>query len=79
MVDINVTRINNFEYSFKLSSREGIRHVAKALTFRNPDPFAYSHKIEKFDKRRLTFRINIRAYRQVRRAANYGETCRAIR
>ena len=59
MVDINVTRINNFEYSFKLSSREGIRHVAKALTFRNPDPFAYSHKIEKFDKRRLTFRIGM--------------------
>ena len=59
MVDINVTRINNFEYSFKLSSRDGIRHVAKALTFRNPDPFAYSHKIEKFDKRRLTFRIGM--------------------
>lgn len=59
MVDINVTRINNFEYSFKLSSKEGIRHVAKALTFRNPDPFAYSSKIEKFDKRRFTFRIGM--------------------
>ena len=36
---VTINRINNFEYSFKLSSREGIRHVAKALTFRNPDPF----------------------------------------
>lgn len=59
MVDINVTRINNFEYSFKLSSKNGIRHVAKALTFVNPDPFAYSRKIEKFDKRRFTFRIGM--------------------
>ena len=56
---VTINRINNFEYSFKLSSREGIRHVAKALTFNNPDPFAYSHKIEKFDKRRLTFRIGM--------------------
>ena len=59
MVDINITRINNFEYSFKLSSKNGIRHVAKALTFVNPDPFAYSRKIEKFDKRRFTFRIGM--------------------
>lgn len=56
---VTINRINNFEYSFKLSSREGIRHVAKALTFRNPDPFAYSRKIEKFDKRRFTFRIGM--------------------
>ena len=58
-LDIKITRINNFEYSFKLSSKEGIRHVAKALTFINPDPFAYSRKIEKFDKRRFTFRIGM--------------------
>lgn len=58
-VDIKITRINNFEYSFKLSSKNGIRHVAKALTFANPDPFAYSRKIEKFDKRRFTFRIGM--------------------
>ena len=56
---VTINRINNFEYSFKLSSSEGIRHVAKALTFINPDHFAYSHKIEKFDKRRLTFRIGM--------------------
>ena len=58
-LDIKITRINNFEYSFKLSSKRGIRHVAKALTFINPDPFAYTRKIEKFDKRRFTFRIGM--------------------
>lgn len=59
MVKIVISRINNFEYSFKLSCKEGIRHVAKALTFRNPDPFAYSSKIEKFDKRKFTFKIGM--------------------
>ena len=58
-IDVNVSRINNFEYSFKLSSKNGIRHVAKALTFRNPDPFAYSSKIEKFDKKKFTFKIGM--------------------
>lgn len=59
MVKIVISRINNFEYSFKLSCKEGIRHVAKALTFHNPDPFAYSSKIEKFDKRKFTFKIGM--------------------
>lgn len=58
-IDVNITRINNFEYSFKLSSKNGIRHVAKALTFHNPDPFAYSSKIEKFDKKKMTFKIGM--------------------
>lgn len=57
--DINVIRINNFEYSFKLSSPLGIRHVAKALTFINPDPFAMNRKIEKFNRRNFTFRIGM--------------------
>ena len=56
---VKISRINNFEYSFKLSSKDGIRHVAKALTFRNPDPFAYASKIEKFDKRKMTFKIGM--------------------
>lgn len=56
---VTINRINNFNYSFKLSTKEGIRHVAKALTFRNPEPFAYSRKIEKFDKRKMTFRIGM--------------------
>lgn len=59
MIDINITRINNFEYFFGSSNKEGIRHIAKALTFHNPNPFAYSNKIEKFDKRRLTFKIGM--------------------
>ena len=58
-IDVNISRINNFEYSFKLSSKNGIRHVAKALTFRSPDPFAYSSKIEKFDKKKFTFKIGM--------------------
>lgn len=58
-IDVNISRINNFEYSFKLSSKNGIRHVAKALTFRNHDPFAYSSKIEKFDKKKFTFKIGM--------------------
>lgn len=59
MSTINIKRINNFNYSFKLSTKEGIRYVARALTFRNPDPFAYSNKIEKFDKRKMTFKIGM--------------------
>ena len=56
---VKIDRINNFEYSFKLSSKDGLRHVAKALTFRNPDPYAYSPNIEKFNKRGMTFRIGM--------------------
>lgn len=56
---VKIDRINNFEYSFKLSTQNGIRHVSKALTFRNPDPYAYSPNIEKFNKRGLTFRIGM--------------------
>lgn len=56
---VKINRINNFEYSFKLSTRDGIRYVSRALTFRNPDPYAYSPKIEKFNKRGLTFRIGM--------------------
>lgn len=57
--EITIDRINNFEYSFRLSSRDGIRHVAKALTFHNPDPFAYQSEIEKFDKKKFTFKIGM--------------------
>ena len=56
---VKIDRINNFEYSFKLSSQDGIRHVSRALTFRNPDPYAYSPNIEKFNKRGMTFRIGM--------------------
>lgn len=58
-MDVKINRISNFLYSFRLSSNAGIRHVAKALTFINPDTFAKRRKIEKFDKRKLTFRIGM--------------------
>ena len=57
--DIVVERINNFEYSFRKSSKKGIKSVCKALTFNNPDPFAYSNKIQKFNKNSFTFRIGM--------------------
>lgn len=57
--DIVVERINNFEYSFRNSSKKGIQSVCKALTFKNPDPFAYSNKIQKFNKNTFTFRIGM--------------------
>ena len=56
---VKIDRINNFEYSFKLSSQDGLRHVAKALTFHNPDLYAYNPNIEKFNKRGMTFRIGM--------------------
>ena len=57
--DIVVERINNFEYSFRNSSKKGIQSVCKSLTFKNPDPFAYSNKIQKFNKNTFTFRIGM--------------------
>lgn len=56
---IKITRINNTEYSFKLSNRLGLSCVAEALTFDNPDPYAYSDKIQKFDRRRFTFKVGM--------------------
>lgn len=58
-IDVNIKRINNFEYSFQYSTRKGMRCIAEALTFHNPDPFAYSHRIEKFNKRNFTFKIGM--------------------
>lgn len=57
--DVNIERINNFEYSFRLSSQKGIKAVAKALTFKNPSGFAYNRNIEKFDKKHFSFRIGM--------------------
>lgn len=57
--DVSIKRINNFEYSFAHSTARGIKAVAKALTFKNPSSFAYNKNIEKFDKRRFSFRIGM--------------------
>jgi superfamily II DNA or RNA helicase len=56
---IRIKRISQFEYFFGDSGKQGIMHVARALTFNNPSPFAYSRTIRKFDRRRLTFRIGM--------------------
>jgi superfamily II DNA or RNA helicase len=56
---VQIQRINNAEYSFKLSSAEGVRYVVRALTFDNPDPYAYSPHIEKFNRRALTFPVGM--------------------
>lgn len=56
---VQIQRINNTEYSFKLSSAEGVRYVVRALTFDNPDPYAYSPYIEKFNRRALTFPVGM--------------------
>lgn len=56
---VRIERINNFEYSFARSSEEGMKAVAKALTFKNPSGFAHRDTIEHFNKRNLTFRVGM--------------------
>ena len=56
---VQIQRISNTEYSFKLSSAEGVRYVIRALTFDNPDPYAYSPHIEKFSRSRMTFPVGM--------------------
>ena len=57
--DVQIRRMDNFTYSFKLSTRRGIHHVAKALTFHNPNPYAYQQEIMKYDRNRMTFKIGM--------------------
>lgn len=54
--DIVVERIDNYTYSFSKSTRDGIRHVASALTYKNPNKYAEDPHIRKFDQSHLTFR-----------------------
>lgn len=56
---VSIVRVDNMTYSFAGSNKGGIRHVARALTFLNPDPFAYSHRIRKFDKKSRKFQIGM--------------------
>lgn len=58
-VVVNIKRISNQEYEFGNSTPDGIRSVIKALTFDNPDPYAYSPFIEKFNRRTLTFPVGM--------------------
>ena len=57
--DVQIRRMDNFTYSFKLSTRRGIHYVAKALTFRNPNPYAYQQEIIKYDRNKMTFKIGM--------------------
>lgn len=59
MVDVKINRISNFLYSFKLSSRAGIRYVSKALTFRNPNIYAYQQTIMMYDRNKMVFKIGM--------------------
>ena len=58
-IDVKIKRITNFLYSFRLSTNDGIRHVAKALTFRNPNPYAYQQTTLMFNRNKLTFKIGM--------------------
>ena len=58
-ITVNIERISNTEYCFGNSTTDGLKTVATALTFDNPSHFAFSQSIEKFDRRRLTFRIGM--------------------
>ena len=67
---VEIERINSFEFCFAQSDDAGKRLVAQALTFDNPDPFAYSDKIEMFSRTKFTFRIgmigNVKAFAERR-------------
>lgn len=56
---IKIRRINNFFYDFGESDAQGIKQVAKILTFENPDIYAYSNEIVMFNRKDLTFRIGM--------------------
>lgn len=56
---IVIRRQNNFFYSFADSNNDGKRFVAKALSFPNPSPYAYSPYIRMFDRRLFQFRIGM--------------------
>lgn len=56
---IVLDRIDNSTYSFKLSDKQGIKEVAKSLTFPNPNPISRNRKIEFFDKQKFTFKLGM--------------------
>lgn len=56
---IVIERIDNKTYSFAQSDKDGIRKIAKALTFPNPNPISKRRNIEFFDKNKLTFRLGM--------------------
>lgn len=58
-IDVKIKRLTNFIYSFRLSTKTGIRHVAKALTYRNPNPYAYQQTVMMYNRIKMTFKIGM--------------------
>lgn len=56
---IRLTRIDKSTYSFALSDKDGLRKVAKALTFPNPNPISKNRNIEFFNKEKFTFKLGV--------------------
>jgi len=56
---VKIDRISNSLYSFRLSDQQGIRAIAKALTFPNPNPMSKTRNLEFFKKDKLTFGIGM--------------------
>lgn len=56
---INIDRIDNHTYSFQMSDKDGIRKVARALTFPNPNPISKNRNIEFFNKEKFTFGLGM--------------------
>lgn len=52
-------RINNYTYSFRLSDKDGIKIVARSLTFPNPNPISKHRNVELFNKQKLTFGLGM--------------------
>lgn len=56
---VKIDRISNELYSFRLSDKQGIRAVAKSLTFPNPNIMSRKRYLEYFKKDKLTFQIGM--------------------
>lgn len=56
---IRIERIDKYTYSFALSDKNGLRKVAKALTFPNPNPISKNRNIEFFNKEKFTFKLGM--------------------
>lgn len=56
---IEIIRISNSEYSFAKTDKRGMRHIAEALSFPNPNPFVGGRNIRMFDERNKTFKIGM--------------------
>lgn len=56
---IIIERINNHTYSFRMCDKNGIRKIARALTFPNPNPMSSYRNLSFFNKKDLTFELGM--------------------